>query len=250
MEIPFVDPSQPITLEIIAAKLSELSLSVDNLRIDNQLNKTELISSMGNNISTISETITELRDTIKRQDDEIARLREMVARQDQYTRRNNIEIAGIPNDIDDRNLENKVVTLMKNLNIQVSPNDIEACHRLNAESENAPKRTIVRFVNRKFVNQLLSKRKALKSKKLDKIGLHRHRLYLNENLCSYYYKIWKKARLLFKHGLITRFWTYNGIPYVKVSENDDHPIQLSSMEKLASSFTNFDFENPPPLSQS
>jgi len=48
----------------------------------------------------------------------------------QYGRRNNMEIAGIPNDITDINLESKVVDIFKQINITINKNDIEACHRL------------------------------------------------------------------------------------------------------------------------
>ena len=68
---------------------------------------------------------------------------------------------------------------MKSLNIPVTPGDIEACHRLKSNDENAPKRTIVRFVSRNHCNQLLSKRKSLKSHKFDKIGLQHTTDYLS-----------------------------------------------------------------------
>ena len=47
----------------------------------------------------------------------------------QYGRRNNIVISEMPDSIDDKNLENTVISIMSNININTKKNDIEACHR-------------------------------------------------------------------------------------------------------------------------
>ena len=48
----------------------------------------------------------------------------------QYERRNNVEIAGTPNEVDDNNLEQKVCEIFKSIDVDLNPNEIEACHRL------------------------------------------------------------------------------------------------------------------------
>ena len=65
----------------------------------------------------------------------------------QYTRRNNIEIQGIPLSVQDNLLEYKNSDIFSQLNITISKSDIEDCHRLSKAN---PKNTIVRFVNQKF----------------------------------------------------------------------------------------------------
>ena len=77
---------------------------------------------------------------------------------EQYTRRNNIEIQGIPSTVRDNLLEDKVIDIFSQLNITISKSDIEDCHRLDKAN---PKNTIVRFVNRKFCNDALEKKKKL-----------------------------------------------------------------------------------------
>ena len=67
---------------------------------------------------------------------------------EQYGRRNNIEITGIPDSVPDQNLEEKVVDILNEITVNVSPKDIEACHRVGV-SKNSSKKTIVPFVNRK-----------------------------------------------------------------------------------------------------
>ena len=49
---------------------------------------------------------------------------------EQYGRRNNIEITGIPDNVPDQILEEKVVDILNEISVDVSPKDIEACHRV------------------------------------------------------------------------------------------------------------------------
>ena len=48
----------------------------------------------------------------------------------QHTRRNNIEIQGIPSTVDDNLLKDKTIDIFNQLNITNSKSDIEDCHRL------------------------------------------------------------------------------------------------------------------------
>ena len=50
---------------------------------------------------------------------------------EQYGRRNNIEIAGYPDSVPDQSLEEKVVDILNEISVNVSPKDIEACHRVD-----------------------------------------------------------------------------------------------------------------------
>ena len=65
---------------------------------------------------------------------------------DQYSRRNNIVIQGIPQSVKSKDLEDKVINVL----------DIEACHRLGDS-----RKTIVRFVNRKHSFEALKNKKSL-----------------------------------------------------------------------------------------
>ena len=117
-----------------------------------------------------------------------------VAQTNQYGRRNNIEFSGISNDVEDSELEDKVVELCDNIDIKIKRRDIEACHRLPVSRKNPQKKVIVRFVNRKNVE------KTLKAKKKLPTGV-----YANENLNQYYQKIAWRCRLLKKSLLIESY---------------------------------------------
>ena len=78
----------------------------------------------------------------------------MFNRLNQYNRRNNLEIQGIPSTVGDEILEDKVIEIFECLNTLLAKSDIEDCHRLGKSN---PKNVIVRFVNRKHRYATLSK---------------------------------------------------------------------------------------------
>ena len=55
-------------------------------------------------------------------------LQKKVNEMDQYNRRNNIEIAGVPDEV--INLEEKAIALLSKIEVNVSAQDIVACHPL------------------------------------------------------------------------------------------------------------------------
>lgn len=64
----------------------------------------------------------------------------MENKSEQYTRRSNIEVQGIPSTVNDKLLDDKVIDIFNQLNITISKSDIEDCHRLGKAN---PKNTIV-----------------------------------------------------------------------------------------------------------
>ena len=73
----------------------------------------------------------------------------------QYSRRDTIEISGIPDNIDDKHLEDEVLEIMKETKVTVNSQhpkntDIQATHRLKNG-----KTTIVKMLNRKFATAAL-----------------------------------------------------------------------------------------------
>ena len=80
----------------------------------------------------------------------------------QYGRRNNIIISGIPDSVDNNQLEDSVTEILTNINVNVKSNDVEACHRIGKkDSRIGSTKTIIRFVNRKHTKQALYNKKKL-----------------------------------------------------------------------------------------
>ena len=106
----------------------------------------------------------------------------------QYLRRNNIEILGLPDIFNGDRLTEKVVELCGDVGVMEEVRDILAYHRLfRKESNNQlPKRTIVTFVNRGFTEDLMSKRSISSALGFNKLGSPRDtQVYFSANLCGY-----------------------------------------------------------------
>ena len=97
-------------------------------------------------------------------EEKIVYLEKNQAKGEQYSRRNNVEISGIPNRIPDEALENTIISICKDSRVETDPKDIEGCHRLPLlrNSRGQDKRVIVKFVNRKHSKALLRDKKRKK----------------------------------------------------------------------------------------
>ena len=109
----------------------------------------------------------------------VIELEKSQAKAEQYSRRNNVEISGIPHEILDNNLEDKVIDICKDAGIEIGHMDIEGCHRLPLSRNNAggTKRVIVKFVNKKHSEDVL---------RLRKIIISRSKVFISNSLCPYY----------------------------------------------------------------
>ena len=157
----------------------------------------------------------------------------------QYVRRNNIEICNIP-EIFNENLEDKVIEICKLYGVDVTSDDIEACHRLpKGKIKQVPATTIVRFVNRKNVERLLDNRK--KEVDLENLGFPKDaKAYFNENLCPYYRHLWFKCRRLKQAGIVKYVWSGNGI--VRIRRDDNSPaVKILHNDDLLEHFPDFHF---------
>ena len=90
-----------------------------------------------------------LRDKVSNLESKVVSLEINQNMLEQYGRRKNIEVSGIPDSVGDNGLEEKVISVFAKVGIDVKSNDIEACHRIG-KSRNSSKKIIVRFTHRKF----------------------------------------------------------------------------------------------------
>jgi seryl-tRNA synthetase len=90
--------------------------------------------------------------------------------QQQYSRRECLEIVGIPlSEAADGNggdvLEGKVLEIFKAIGVEMSSNDVQACHRLKGND-----RVIIKLSNRKHVHQVLTNKRKLRERKNNGYG--------------------------------------------------------------------------------
>ena len=89
---------------------------------------------------------------------------------EQCGRRNNIEITGISDSVQDNKSENEVIKTFDAIGVKAKSSGFKDCHRVG-KSKNNSKKVIARFVNRKVVKNALYKRKQLKTIDKTSIGL-------------------------------------------------------------------------------
>ena len=149
------------------------------------------------NINSLKDEIISLKDTaIKRLQEEnerlcvkyqqlenrVALIQSSHDALEQYSRRNNLVISGIPDSIQDSDLESTVASILSDIDVNIESREVEECHRIG-KSNNGSKKTIIRFVNRKYCKKALLNRKQLERmiwKKHQLVG--GSRIFINENL--------------------------------------------------------------------
>ena len=225
----------------------------------NKLTKPELVqlllkteATLGSQITDLSKEIKDTLTYLKRLEADIAvvktvndRLVERVIKTErqcwenaQYSRRDTLEIVGIPNSVGNSVLEETVRDVFKKIGVEIDERDVQACHRLKEKE-----RTIVKFVNRKDCLQILRVKKDLKS--LDPTELdfpENTKIFINESLCPYYRGIWNKCKKLRAIQKIHQFYTISGLIRVKLEETGPSRI-ITHMVDLKELFPDIDIEN-------
>ena len=124
-------------------------------------------------------------------DKKVKNLEIQISKDEQYNRRNCIEFSSIPETINDDKLEE----ICKDVNIGASETDIEACYRLpvRRNTTNANKRIIVKFVNRKHAESILSKKFTLCSTDFSGPNIN-NKIYVNPSFCPYHRYLWRRRK--------------------------------------------------------
>ena len=152
---------------------------------------------------------------------------------DQYIRRNNVEISGIPQSVSDNQQEEKVVDILKAINVNITSNEIEACHRLMKKKKNV----IFRVINRKHC---LWNKKKLKSIDKNVIGIPNVNLFISENLTPVNSKFVFNCLKLKTEGEIEKCYIMNGI--VHIAKNNKL-MKIYHLKDLQEPFPEYVFDN-------
>ena len=147
-----------------------------------------------------------------------------VARLDQYGRRENIEVIGIPNTVNDSELELNIIHILRQIGLaHIQHYNIAACHRLRTKDRYGNFNTIVRFVNRKDSISCLKNRKNLHL--CHELGFHH--LYITENLCPSNRSIFDYLCDLKKYGEVKKVWSFNGtVQFKYTDEHSEKPKKI------------------------
>ena len=100
----------------------------------------------------------------------------------QYSRRECLEVAGIPESVKQNELEDKVLRIFKNAGCDIPSDNNEACHRVGR-----PNNVIIKFSKRKDCQQIFSVKKDLSKLDIKEVDLPEGtQIFVNQSLCPYY----------------------------------------------------------------
>ena len=171
---------------------------------------------------------------------QVTDLERKCAANEQYSRRECLEISGIPESVSDHELEDTVLKIFSETGVTVEPENVEACHRL--KSKGKPKKVIIKLSRRKDVHRVIKNKHNLKKVKPSSVGLPSScRIYINESLCKYYKFLWYKCRLLLSRNCIDSFWVTNGSLRIKSVDGD--VTTISHLENLEAMFLEEDLQD-------
>ena len=176
-QLSFEDAVEKMESNILE-EISKLNADVRSMK-DKLLNMKDVI------INCLQDENALLRSRCSKLEDKVVSLESSVNQVEQYGRRNNIVISGIPDDVADDDLEDAVTSIMEDVDVIVQNGDIEACHRIGeSDQKTSSKKTIVRFINCKYCKKALVNRKNLVNINSEmKYNLNRNnKIFINENL--------------------------------------------------------------------
>ena len=155
---------------------------------------------------------------------------------DQYSRRNNVETSGIPQSVNDNQLEEKVVDILKAIDVNITTNEIEACHCLGKKKENV----IVPVINKKHCLKTLRNKKKLMSIDKNSIGIPNANLFIGENLTPASSKLAFNCRKLKRDGEVEKCYTINEIFHIV---RNNKLMKLYHLKDLQELFPEYVFDN-------
>lgn len=180
----------------------------------------------------ISKTLV-LEEENKNLRDENSNLKLMLDEQEQYSRRNCIEIHGLPEN-QGENVTAEVVKIGRAIGMSISGEMIDNCHRLGKIGKfgNSPaiRGVIVKFVRNFDKEMFLKKRKVKRNLSSSELGFNvSHSVYVNENLTQYRRSLMASVRKLKRDYKLSYVWTKNGNIFVR--ERDNSPAVIIKSEK-------------------
>ena len=128
---------------------------------------------MKNKFTKLDSDLEILRNDNNKLVERVTRLERKCWENKQYSWREYIEISGIPQSIEQIDLQKIVLNNLYNIDAPVDSQNVEACHRLKSNDNGRSNKVIAKFSKRKDMVRVINKKKSLKNtlKNLDDRGL-------------------------------------------------------------------------------
>ena len=147
-----------------------------------------------------------------------------------------MEVVGIPFSV--KQLEPTACSILYYIDVNISGDKIEACHRLGKNSD----RTIVKFPSRKDFEHATRVKNYLKDLDTTDLDLPAGRkLYINDSLCAYYRELWNEVKKLWNKEKIFSYFTATGTVRIMLQEKGPYSI-ITHIDDLKEIFLEEDFQ--------
>ena len=177
------------------------------------------------------------RSKIEEQEEEIAELYQLQDNLEQYTRKQSLEICGIPAGTY-ASTDDAVLKIANAINVTMSAEDINISHKVKSNGVGA---ILVKFHSHKAKSRLYKARTKLKNLRLTdiftdvstatRVAAGTGRIFINKNLTSYRKDLLRKANDKRRDGLIISAWSSDGKIFVKTSP-EGVPVRIYAKEDL------------------
>ena len=158
----------------------------------------------------------------------------------QHGRLEQLIVSGIPATIPHEELEDKCRSILNQIKDYSVTRDISACHRVGKKND-----TIIRFVNRKDVEDCLINRSKLKDLDREAVELKPDaKIFVSENLSPYMARLAFYCRMLKRQHLIDKITTFKGV--IKITRpvgpgcEPNRPDVIGHKQDLEKLFPNLD----------
>ena len=215
-------------------ELSQLKASVNSQDRDFDKVKTSL-GRVAKENQSLKEQLQQTREKLNKQVQETDNLWFALDDLKQYSRKNTLEIDGIPEE-SYTSTEEVVLKVGNALNVDISPQDIEISHKIKRRGS---KSIIVKFVSHKVKARLYKERVKLKMVNLKDLFPsyssaargESTRIFINENLTNFRRFLVGKANKMKHDGIFVSVWSIDGKIFAKTSP-DGTAIRIRSEEDL------------------
>ena len=177
------------------------------------------IDAMNIHITNLTTLLNNKDTRINELEQKVHTLESAIDCQEQYSRRQNLRINGIPETGDTEDATTAVLNLVNTtmaIKPQLQRHTIVKCHRLGPKmdrrGDQQTRPIIVKFSNESIRDDVLRARFVLKEHNAKH---NDRRIYLNEDLTGIRAKLPREARVLKKSGKIDDTWTFNGNVMIK-----------------------------------
>ena len=177
---------------------SEKRVQVAERKISQLEKKNDTLEEM---VDTLKTENVKLRESIDRHDDHFMDVQARLVEQEQYSRKNNIRIIGVPEQTNEKCREVVASLLNKKLKLRVETAAVGAAHRLPAKGDRV-RPIIVRFLDSDLKQAVMEKRKALKGSKI----------VIQEDLCLDMQRLLNRMK---NNPSVKDAWAWNGKIFAK-----------------------------------